>query len=58
MLKRKTEVVAKAIKDSLPGLVHPEAWPWVTMAEAAIKAIEQFDEDTDNRREQRSLYGT
>lgn len=31
--------VAKGIREAVPGLVNPEAWPWRTMAEAAMKAM-------------------
>jgi len=31
--------VAHALKDSMPGLQSPEAWPWRTMAIAAIEAM-------------------
>jgi hypothetical protein len=41
--------VAKAIKDAIPGLQYPEAWPWLTMAEAAIYAIES-EGDAASRR--------
>jgi len=35
------ERVAKELQASMPGLVHPEAWPWITMAKAAIKAMRE-----------------
>lgn len=35
----KIEDVAAALKASLPGLINTEAWPWLTMAEAAIRAM-------------------
>jgi len=40
---QKVDRVAQALLDSMPGLTHPEAWPWRLMARAAIKAIEGND---------------
>jgi len=36
----KAEKVARALRDSMPGLVNPEAWPWMTMARAALAALD------------------
>lgn len=40
-MSSKVERVAAALQASMPGLVSPEAWPWLTMAEAAIAAMEE-----------------
>lgn len=39
--REKRERVASAIRAAVPGLINPEAWPWLTLAEAAINAIEE-----------------
>jgi hypothetical protein len=35
------ERVAVALQSAIPGLVNPEAWPWITMAHAAIEAMRE-----------------
>lgn len=35
------ERVALALRESVPGLVNPEAWPWELMARAAITAMRE-----------------
>ena len=34
------EKVAAVLRDAMPGLINPEAWPWKKLAEAAVKCIE------------------
>jgi hypothetical protein len=33
------ELVAASLREANPGLVNPEAWPWLTLARAAIAAM-------------------
>jgi hypothetical protein len=28
--------IAEALQNAMPGLANPEAWPWLTMADAAL----------------------
>ena len=35
--------VAGAIKDSMPGLINSEAWPWLALSRAAIRAVRAYD---------------
>lgn len=35
------ERVAKALGESVPGLIFPDAWPWETMARAALEAMRE-----------------
>jgi hypothetical protein len=34
------EVVAEALRGAMPWLVQPEAWPWLTLAKAALGALD------------------
>lgn len=33
--------VAEALRAAMPNLTSPEAWPWLTLARAAIEAIDR-----------------
>lgn len=39
------ERVAESLRASMPGLTNPEAWPWKTLARAAIEAMREPTED-------------
>lgn len=42
------ERVAESLRASMPGLVNPEAWPWETLARAAIEAMREPTQEIIN----------